>query len=476
VVLRPRDAFVRFALNRIAIPTPRNTESEMPNATLPDFHEDQSAMLSRRGFVGHSALGLLGAAGLASVARSEQKGSGAVVASALDPDRFGLKRDGKTDDTRGIQAALDAAKAGAPVVLLPPGHYRVEGALTVPPGVALCGSSGGAPHSEHPIGTVLLALGGRGNAEGEPLITLKPNAVLRHLTIHYPEQKLPEVAPYPWSIRIDGELCQVLDVTLTNPYQAIDAGTRWNELHCIRNIFACPLKTGVYIDQCSDIGRVENVHFNPNFWTRMALEPRFSGADIRGYLERNLVGFKIGRTDWEYMSNCFVIFPKVGFHFDDFGHGCGNAVVTQSGSDICPVAVRVDRVQDHAGVQWANGQFMSTIEIGPRNRGPVKLANCGFWGMETTQEHIRHAGPSTLMLTACHFVAWDRAAKKDPCIRASAGRLIVNGCEFMDEGKQAIRLEHGLKAAAVLGCALRGAGTVENVSGVEVQIGFNAQA
>ena len=146
-------------------------------------------------------------------------------------------------------------------------------------------------------------------------------------------------------------------------------GHRWNELHLIRNVFACPLKIGVYIDQCTDIGRIENVHFNPNFWTRMALKPGFSGGDIKAYLEKNLVGFKIGKTDWEFISNSFVIFPKIGFHFDDFGHGPGNAVITQSGSDICPVAVRVDRTQAHAGVEFANAQFMVHLEVGAAESG-----------------------------------------------------------------------------------------------------------
>ena len=87
-------------------------------------------------------------------------------------------------------------------------------------------------------------------------------------------------------------------------------GTKWNELHLVRNVFGCPLKIGVYIDQCTDIGRIENVHFNPNFWTRMALKPGFPGGDIKAYLEKNLVGFKIGKTDWEFISNSFVIFPQ----------------------------------------------------------------------------------------------------------------------------------------------------------------------
>ncbi len=360
-----------------------------------------------------------------------------------------------------------------PFVCCPPACSGSTAHLIVPPGVTLCGASGGVPHSEHPIGTVLLAYGGRGQPDGEPLITLKPNAVVRNLVIHYPEQTLPEVAPYPWTIRADGELCQILDLTITNPYQAIDVGTKWNELHLIRNLFACPLKTGIYIDQCTDIGRIENVHFNPNFWTRMALTPKFTG-DIKGYLEKNLVGFKIGKTDWEFISNSFVIFPRIGFHFDDFGHGPGNAVITQSGGDICPVAVKVDRTQDHAGVQFANAQFMSTIEIGPQNRGPVKLSNCGFWGTELTQEHVRHAGNSTLVLTSCHFTGWAQAKKDAPCIRASGGRLIVNGCEFMDAGKAGIRLEKGLKAATIFGCTLRGAQAITNDSGADVQIAANA--
>ncbi len=434
--------------------------------------------LSRRSFVENSALtlGLVTPAVLAATASRGAQASDPVPgaqARHVNAREYGVVGDGKADDAKALQAALDMARTNGPICFLPPGLYRVNSHLVVPPGVTLCGASGGVPHSEHPLGTVLLAFGGRGQADGEPLITLRPNAVVRNLTIHYPEQRLPDVAPYPWSIRIDGELCQVVDVTLTNPYQAIDAGTRWNELHLIRNVFACPLKTGVYIDQCTDIGRVENVHFNPNFWTRMGLPPAFGGGDIKAYLEQNLVGFKIGKTDWEFIFNSFVIFPVVGFLFDDFGHGPGNAVITQSGSDICPVAMRVNRSQPHAGVQVANGQFMSTLEIGPENRGPVKLANCGFWGTELTREHVRHAGNSSLVLTGCHFTGWAQADKAAPCIRANGGRLIVNGCDFLDAARPVVQLEKGLKSAAILGCAFRSSEAVRDQSAADVQLGFN---
>jgi hypothetical protein len=167
-----------------------------------------------------------------------------------------------------------------------------------------------------------------------------------------------------------------------------------------------------------------------------------------------------------------VIFPKIGFHFDDFGHGPGNTVVTQSGSDICPVAVRVDQTQGHAGVQFVNSQFMGTIVVGEKNQGPVKLTSCGFWPVAETQEQVVKHGPSSLILSSCHFAGWDSKNEGRPCIRADGGRIVVNGCEFMD-GKKQIGLEKGLKAATITGCLLRGDGAISDNSGSDVQMGFN---
>jgi len=44
--------------------------------------------------------------------------------------------------------------------------------------------------------------------------------------------------------------------------------------------------------------------------------------------------------------------------------------------------------------------FIATIEVGESNQGPVKPANCGFWGVPETKEQIVKRGPSTLMLTS----------------------------------------------------------------------------
>jgi hypothetical protein len=407
---------------------------------------------------------------------------------------YGAKVDGKSDDTQAIQRALDAAVKKGGICFLPSGNYRLNGSLFVPVGVTLKGSNDGVPHSSHPIGTVLHIYGGKNNAFASPAISLKSNASVKNLIIHYPEQQAPpDVIPYPWTIQIEGVMCQVVDITMTNPYQAIDAGSKWNELHILRNIFACPLKTGVYIDQCTDVGRTENVHFNPNFWKNMGFEQTLPvpPSDYEGgkdkfwndllipYLEQNLIGFKIGRTDWEYISNSFVIFAKHGFLFDDFGFGEGNALVTQSGSDIGPVAVQVNKVQKISGVQFTNCQFMSTVKIGPENTGPVKISNSGFWITEDTREQVVHEGSGTLILNACHFSDWDIPNEGNPCIRASNGRLIVSNCEFVRPWtgdiytkKQAVLFEKDFISGTVTGSLFHN-DTISNTSKGKVELMAN---
>ncbi len=408
---------------------------------------------------------------------------------------YGALGNGKADDTPAVQRALDAAVNRGGICFLPAGSYRLNGSLTVPAGVTLKGSYDGIPHPKHPTGTVLHIYGGKGSVDAEPTIILSFNASVRNVVIHYPEQQAPpEVVPYPWTIQIRGQMSQVVEVAMTNPYRAIDAGTHANELHLIRDVYACPLNVGIYVDRCTDVGRLENVHFNPNLWKRIGLEPKlpappkgFKAGDdaywngiLQPYLRENLVGFKIGRTDWQFITNCFVIFAKQGFLFDDFGHGPGNALVTQSGSDLGPVAVQVNKTQKHAGVQFANCQFMSTVKIGPQNTGPVKISNSGFWVVRETLEQVVNEGSGTVILNACHFSDWDLPGQGAPCVLANNGRLILCQCDFSRSltsliaapRKNAVSLEPGLIASSVVGCLFH-SDTIANTSDGKVEMAAN---
>jgi hypothetical protein len=393
--------------------------------------------------------------------------------SVLD---HGAVPDGATDATEAIQNALNAAAAAdGGVVHMPSGRYLVAGALNVPTGVTLQGDWQG-PHATYEgQGTLILATGGRGDEDGTPLVSLNRSSTLKGVTIFYPEQDPADIQPYPWTIRGNGTHGNVIDTTLINPFNAMDFGTIPGcEMHYIRNVYGQPLKTGIFIDGCTDIGRVENVHFNPNPWTR------FPGLDWGGgrvqmlfdYLKENLTGFVIARTDWEYMSNCFVIFPKIGFHFIQTERGSGNALLTQCGSDIGPVAVKIDSVQGHAGVAFSNCQFMQTIEIGPGCQGPVKLSNCGFWPAgDYGKPQIIMNGPNTVSLANCHFSGWGPEA---PCVQVLSGAALLNGCDFYDTGQDQVYIGPEAQAVSVVGCRLRGGTRITNEAPeADVQIGLN---
>ena len=65
---------------------------------------------------------------------------------------------------------------------------------------------------------------------------------------------------------------------------------------------------------------------------------------------------------------------------------------------------------------------------------------------------------------------------KHPAMLVGRGCAVNNEClGFLGrkEGKHAITLEKGLKAAAVLGCAFRGPQAISDQSGADVQIGLN---
>ena len=399
-----------------------------------------------------------------------------VCTSVID---HGAIADGKTDTTEAFQKALDfAAEHNGGIVAVPTGQYLFQGHLVVPPGVTLRGVWESMHHADIGRGTQLFVTGGKGEDDGIPFISLQQSSCLRGVTIFYPEQDVNAIQPYPWTIRGRGMFCSVIDVTLVNPYRGIDFGTDPNELHCIRNVFGCPLREGIYINQTTDIGRVENVHFNPHSWARA----NYPNKPVEGqwdtfleYLRNNLIGFRIGKTDWEYMMNCFVIFPKIGFHFVHTDAGDPNVVLTQCGSDIGPVAVQVDASQSHAGLAFSNCQMMAQVIVNRSNRGPVKFSNCGFWGIPTTDHHAQIDGNGTVIFTACHFQGWARTNNDAPAIVAHGGKLIVNGCDFLDEGKRQVKLEEKVQSASIFGNHFTGGAKIENRSNGNIEIGLNIE-
>lgn len=401
---------------------------------------------------------------------------------------FGAKGDGVTDDTKAFQDALHQAGEGenGGVVFVPRGHYLISGNLRFRPNVTMEGVCDFPHHSPQfwfaeiadrkLPGSVLLVTGGEGQEDGPPFIALHTNSAIKGLTIYYPNQiKANPPNPYPWTVAVTeggADHCTILNVLMVNPYKAVDFGSSPSGRHFIQNLYAYPLYRGLYVDQCYDIGRIENIHFWP-FWG-------YTGDDdpVGQFVSENAEAFIFGRTDWEYVNNCFAIFYKVGFHFIKTNAGSPNVLLTQSGSDIGPFAVLVEDCQSHAGVSFSNSQLFGRIAVMASNSGPVRFTGCGFFGATREKEvqepiHLDVAGSGHVSLENCHLITLDPKNTAKNSIRAHGGGLAVSNCLFMDVGRTQFSLEDGLRSAVISGNTFRGALTLENNSHANVQTGLN---
>lgn len=399
------------------------------------------------------------------------------TAPEINVRSFGAIGDAVADDTSAFQRSFEAAsRSGGGSVYAPSGRYLFKGVLVVPDGVHLRGSflcvpshtgfrdGGQAKPGED--GTALYVTSGRGSEEGIPFITLNTNSSVSGLSIYYPEQVV-DLQPiaYPWTIAMRGKNPAVFDVELLNPYQGIDASQ--NERHNIRNVTGQPLRRGIWVDAIYDIGRIENVHFNP-WWNS-------SGAVYRWQLE-NGEAFLFGRADWEYVLNTFCYGYHVGYKFVATGTGECNGNFLGIGADDCNRAVLVEQSAEY-GLLIANAEFTSfrgndptMIEVRPTNKGVVRISNSAFWG--PCNQIAKINGQGTVGFSDCTFVQWgkdgDRAA-----IQASSGSVLIRGCEFRQQ-KPHISLGNDVDRAVIVGNLFAGKAQIQNLSRSDVQIGLNA--
>jgi hypothetical protein len=390
---------------------------------------------------------------------------------------FGARGDGKTDDTAAFQRALDeAGKAGGGVVYAPRGNYLFKGHLVVPNGVTLKGvwesvpahngiRDAGLPKPTDD-GTTFLITGGAGSEEGNPFITLNTNSTLKGVVLYYPDQKTDDVpVPYPWAIAMRGKNPAMLDVEMLNPYNGIDATQ--NERHLIRNVHGQPLRRGVLVDQIYDIGRIENVHFNP--WYSM--KPKLFEWQMQ-----NGEAFIFGRSDWQYVLNTFCYGYKIGYRFIQTQAGVCNGNFLGIGADDCLVAVLVEQTAP-MGVLITNGEFVSfrgsdptMVRVAVSHSGTVRFVNCAYWGPNKQIAVIEGSG--TVGFSDCTFMQWDKDREGRAAIQARGGTVLVRGCEFRDDRPQ-VEIGEGVRRAVVTDNVMTGEVRITNRAGGTVHIGGN---
>lgn len=80
---------------------------------------------------------------------------------------------------------------------------------------------------------------------------------------------------------------------------------------------------------------------------------------------------------------------------------------------------------------------------------------------------------ATLGFAQCTFNAWDAKNQGNSALIASAGRLLVQGCDFQADLPQ-IELGAGVSKAVILGNMIKGSTRITNASPGKVMIGYNA--
>jgi hypothetical protein len=409
----------------------------------------------------------------------------AVVLNAAEPNPdlysvrdFGAKGDGKTDDTATFQKALDTARqAGGGVVYAPRGNYFFAGHLEVPAAVTLKGmwesvpshvgirNAGAAKPTDD--GTTFLITEGQGHEDGPGFITLHDNSTLKGVVLYYPEQDpAEEPKPYPYAIVMRGKNPAVLAVELLNPYNGIDAAH--NERHLIRDVSGQPLRRGVYVDDIYDIGRIENVHFNP-WWS---MKPQ-----LFKWQQEHGEAFIFGRSDWQYVFNTFCFGYNAGYRFIKTRAGECNGNFLGIGADDCFTAVVVEASAPF-GLLISNGEFVSfhgpdptMVEVGTNHTGAVRFVNCAFWG--PCNQIAKIGGRGTVGFSDCTFVQWDHKKEGRHAIQVEGGTILVRGCEFREDKPQ-VELGEEVRWAVIAGNILTGKPRLTNNSKHSVMLNDNA--
>lgn len=417
----------------------------------------------------------------------------------LNVSDFGAQGNAKTDNTDAFQRAMDqCAATGGGIVSVATGRYLIKGRLNIPASVTLEGvwrfpptvnqyhNPADSKRGPELTGSVLLAVADAGTSSAAPFIELNTNSCIKGITIFYPDQtKTNPPVPYPWTVQSAGaDNCSIIDVLMVNPYMAVDFATNTSGRHFIRNLYAQALYRGLAIDKCLDVGRVENVHFWP-FWTAAD-----GDSPVAKFTIQQGEAFTFGRSDWEYVSNCFAINYAVGMRFVKIVEsgptaGGGNYLLSQSGADLCPIAVKVDDCQGHSGISFSNSQIFGDVIVEKSNSGMVRFDSCGLFGSThgTNQTaSVRTDGRGRVSFSNCHFYCIQPGNKGSAVINALGGRLSVSGCAFINSEKTAdianpggITLARDVIAAVITGNEFYGKARIDNQAKGKVVISDNVE-
>ncbi|MCV4230566.1 S-layer protein [Virgibacillus sp. LDC1] len=401
---------------------------------------------------------------------TEYQTSDIVIADRSVTD-YGAKGDGTADDTQAFRDALaQAGNRGGGVVFVPSGTYKLTGELVIPTGVTLRGDWGNPDeHGGLVKGTIIAVYSGKGQENGTSFMKLEPSSGVTHMSIWYPEQDVSAPVAYPWTIeQLPGDSATVKNVTLVNAYQGIKIGPEWNELHYVKDLYGTTLKTGIFLDFTTDIGRLEQLHLSPDVWADSGLPGSPERTQLREYMTRQSEGIVMGRSDWEYMSSIHISGYKIGMRITTRTGSLetANAQLYKIHIEDCHVALKIEGVNDY-GLLVTDSRFEASV-----GDAPVAIyASEGFRSIAqfnsvtvggTPSNAVVNEGSGTLSFESSTFENWGEGSG-DYAIAAKNGSLILGGSSFAKPDRHLL-LEGNVETIHAINSGYQGELTVNDDS------------
>lgn len=367
---------------------------------------------------------------------------------------FGAKGDGKADDTKAIQSALDRAAAdGGGVVFLPPGKYKALGRLSVPSGVELKGAMDNSTVPTGP-GSTLEVYADRGNEAGEPFLKLAADAGIRGITFNYPEQVASEpfeVAAYPYAIQATGRDAYIVNVGFRAVYNGIDLFTHKADNHYIDFVAGHAFHNAIRAGGGSENGKIYNMQFNTLVYAA-GRESKFGGwpnsptgdwDPVYAYGANHLDFMILGDVRGETLYN--------NFHYGSYrglilasDHGAGPSGVSLGlGIDGSTKSFRFEGLGAD-GFDFLNTQIVSVgdsdntryIETGPDFGGESTFFSVDLWG--SPKYALELAGAGTLGFQLANFAnagEWGFGKLENGFLRLDAS-AVASSKSLLNPGKE----------------------------------------
>ena len=239
---------------------------------------------------------------------------------------------------------------------------------------------------------------------------------------------------FPWTfIQRQGNSATIDNVTLVNAWNGFIAFPA--ELHYLVNTNMTALSHGIVVHTCTDIGRIENVSINPGFWSRSGLPGAPTYAQVRNFTRAHGVGFRMHRSDWEYIYGLNITGYNIGIWIgrEIVGNEEPNGQIFNSHILDSVVALHIDGVNSY-GFLISNSTFEgSTASVyldtnfstslqfnGVTLRGPVINNGTGQWGVLSFESCVfDYAGYNlqlnsrgVALITQSEFLQSDRHVRK----------------------------------------------------------------